>query len=129
MIQLTLNPLLQTTRALMRQMGEASDVPIEPPMQTALLDACSALPGVLGAGVPGAGGYDAIWVLAVSPAEPAASPLVEVEETLVGWREMSVRPLSRKAWVVGGREEGEKGLLREVLEEVEGLAEAVRGWK
>lgn len=118
----------------MREMGEASDVPIEPPMQSALLDACSALPGVVGAGVPGAGGYDAIWVLAVTPGvegAEGASPLVEVERTLVGWREMSVRPLSREAWVVGGRAqgEGERGLVREDLKGVEGLAEAVRGWK
>lgn len=41
----------------MRNMGEASDVPIEPPAQSALLDACSALPGVLGAGVPGGASY------------------------------------------------------------------------
>lgn len=37
----------------MRYMGEQSGVPIEPPEQTRLLDACSALPGVFGAGVPG----------------------------------------------------------------------------
>jgi phosphomevalonate kinase len=37
----------------MRIMGNASDVPIEPPEQTKLLDACCALPGVIGAGVPG----------------------------------------------------------------------------
>lgn len=44
---------IQTTRRLMREMGEASGVPIEPPEQTKLLDAVSALPGVIGAGVPG----------------------------------------------------------------------------
>ena len=113
----------------MRQMGEASDVPIEPPMQSALLDACSALPGVVGAGVPGAGGYDAIWVLAVAPGVAAVSPLEEVEATLVGWAEMSVRPLSREAWVEGGRVEGERGLVRERLEGVQGLPEAVTEWK
>lgn len=43
----------QQTRALMREMGTASDVPIEPAEQTRLLDTCSALPGVVGAGVPG----------------------------------------------------------------------------
>lgn len=37
----------------MRYMGEQSGVPIEPPEQMKLLDACSALPGVIGAGVPG----------------------------------------------------------------------------
>lgn len=37
----------------MRTMGEASNVPIEPPSQTRLLDAVCNLPGVIGAGVPG----------------------------------------------------------------------------
>lgn len=46
-------PHFQATRRLMREMGELSNVPIEPPEQTRLLDACSALPGVIGAGVPG----------------------------------------------------------------------------
>lgn len=43
----------QNTRRLMREMGELSGVPIEPPEQTRLLDAVTALPGVIGAGVPG----------------------------------------------------------------------------
>lgn len=34
-------------------MGNAAGVPIEPPEQTAILDATIALPGVLVAGVPG----------------------------------------------------------------------------
>jgi len=38
----------------MRTMGESSSVPIEPPEQTKLLDACTnMIPGVVGAGVPG----------------------------------------------------------------------------
>jgi phosphomevalonate kinase len=37
----------------MREMGEASGVPIEPPSQTKLLDAVSEVEGVVGAGVPG----------------------------------------------------------------------------
>lgn len=47
----TLSP--QETRNLMRKMGEASDVPIEPPTQTELLDQCDELAGVIGSGVPG----------------------------------------------------------------------------
>ena len=34
-------------------MSTLSGVPIEPAEQTRLLDACSAVPGVLGGGVPG----------------------------------------------------------------------------
>lgn len=34
-------------------MGETAGVPIEPDEQTELLDACCAIPGVIGGGVPG----------------------------------------------------------------------------
>ena len=37
----------------MRQMGSASGVPIEPPEQTRLLDACLSKAGVVAGGVPG----------------------------------------------------------------------------
>ena len=42
-------------------MGRESSVPIEPDTQTSLLDATLQINGVLIAGVPGAGGYDAIF--------------------------------------------------------------------
>lgn len=44
---------IEDIRRGMRAMSEASQVPIEPPEQSRLLDACSALAGVLGGGVPG----------------------------------------------------------------------------
>ncbi|KAK7410703.1 hypothetical protein VNO78_01705 [Psophocarpus tetragonolobus] len=47
----------------MRLMGEAAGVPIEPESQTQLLDATMNLEGVLLAGVPGAGGFDAIFAV------------------------------------------------------------------
>ncbi|GAA5961348.1 hypothetical protein JCM3765_004382 [Sporobolomyces pararoseus] len=121
-------------RKLMREMGEASNVPIEPPSQSKLLNAISEIDGVVGAGVPGAGGYDAIWVLCLTPSSSAEStsnsstPLEKVQDLLTSWKEMSVRPLSRNAWVKGtesGKVGSERGLLREKLENVEGLREAV----
>ncbi|BGO92657.1 hypothetical protein NBRC10512_008186 [Rhodotorula toruloides] len=119
------------TRALMRYMGEQSGVPIEPPEQMKLLDACSALPGVIGAGVPGAGGYDAIWVLCLDPPSASASslPASAVKSLLLSYSDMSVRPLSQNAWVRGGTFEGEAGLLRERVEDVEGLQEAIERGK
>ncbi|CDO69242.1 hypothetical protein BN946_scf185042.g144 [Trametes cinnabarina] len=45
--------LCQDIRENMRTMGERADVPIEPPEQTALLDSCIAVAGVIGGGVPG----------------------------------------------------------------------------
>jgi len=62
----TLQPLRQTIRAArihLKQMGLAANVPIEPEEQSRLADATMDLPGVIAAGVPGAGGYDALFVL------------------------------------------------------------------
>ncbi|DBA01309.1 TPA: hypothetical protein N0F65_001814 [Lagenidium giganteum] len=61
-------------RSSLRNMGAQAGVPIEPPSQTDLLDATMALPGVLAAGVPGAGGFDAVFVLVLD-----ASVLPRVE--------------------------------------------------
>ncbi|RYR21462.1 hypothetical protein Ahy_B03g066762 isoform B [Arachis hypogaea] len=47
----------------MRLMGEAAGVPIKPESQTKLLDATLNLEGVLLAGVPGAGGFDAVFAV------------------------------------------------------------------
>ncbi|TXG54226.1 hypothetical protein EZV62_019482 [Acer yangbiense] len=47
----------------MHQMGEAAGVPIEPESQTQLLNATMNMEGVLLAGVPGAGGFDAIFAV------------------------------------------------------------------
>ncbi|GAB4834794.1 hypothetical protein Ancab_033062 [Ancistrocladus abbreviatus] len=50
-------------RCNMHQMGEAAGVPIEPESQTKLLNATMDMDGVLLAGVPGAGGFDAIFAI------------------------------------------------------------------
>jgi phosphomevalonate kinase len=50
-------------RRLIRDMSRLSGVPVEPEEQTKLLDACSAIEGVIGGVVPGAGGFDAIVLL------------------------------------------------------------------
>lgn len=59
----SLRTIILTIRLLIRQMSVKAGVPIEPPVQTALIDACSDLPGVIGGVVPGAGGYDAVALL------------------------------------------------------------------
>ncbi|KAG6975811.1 hypothetical protein JG688_00001992 [Phytophthora aleatoria] len=53
-ILLRLSEAFSRFRDLMREMGTSAGVPIEPPEQTAILDATLAIPGVLLAGVPGA---------------------------------------------------------------------------
>ena len=55
--------IILTIRSLIREMSMKADVPIEPKVQTDLLDACCRIPGVIGGMVPGAGGYDAIALL------------------------------------------------------------------
>ena len=58
-----LRDIIMTIRSLVREMSQKAGVPIEPEVQTELLDACSEIPGVVGGVVPGAGGFDAIALL------------------------------------------------------------------
>lgn len=60
---ITLQHCFTRIRKGIKIMSERTGVPIEPPAQTELIDACQALPGVIGGVVPGAGGYDAITLL------------------------------------------------------------------
>jgi len=60
-----LRDTINTIRSLVREMSSKSGVPIEPKVQTELLDSCCKVPGVVGGVVPGAGGYDAIALLVV----------------------------------------------------------------
>ncbi|OJD19367.1 phosphomevalonate kinase [Emergomyces pasteurianus Ep9510] len=56
--------LISHSRALLRTMTTKTGVPIEPKVQTELLDSLSSeVEGVIGGVVPGAGGYDAIVLL------------------------------------------------------------------
>lgn len=102
--------ITKSIRRLMKKMGNESDVPIEPDSQTLLLDETEKRLGVIGSGVPGAGGYDAIWVLIFTPPSPpaheeqvqTAGGLKSLEEFLRGWSHSSVRVLSAASWVIGG---------------------------
>ena len=55
--------LIRRTRHFIRTMTCHTGVPIEPSVQTELLDRVSEIDGVIGGVVPGAGGYDAIALL------------------------------------------------------------------
>ncbi|KAJ3331239.1 phosphomevalonate kinase [Blyttiomyces sp. JEL0837] len=90
-------------RSYLRKMSELSSVPVEPPPQTRLLDACYQVPGVLMAGVPGAGGFDAIFVVVIGPQNNRDA----VEEVWSRFDEMNVGPL-----LAGESREG--GLVKEV---------------
>lgn len=92
-------------RSLIREMGTRSEVPIEPPEQTALLDAVTAsVHGVYGGVVPGAGGYDAIVLLV----EDDEETLSEVRSFLKKWsaeKGSNVKLLGVKGEMQGVRKE------------------------
>ena len=67
-------------RQLLKRMGEAAGVGIEPDSQTSLVDATEGLAGVISAGVPGAGGVDAVFAITLSE-----SSRRNVETLWAGW--------------------------------------------
>ncbi|KAK3670176.1 phosphomevalonate kinase [Recurvomyces mirabilis] len=96
----------RSIRSLIRQMSDKSGVPIEPPEQTKLLDACEKIPGVVGGVVPGAGGYDAISVLVRDDPDS----LAQLRDLLSGWRFMGGidgEEISGRVSMLGVREEME----------------------
>ncbi|KAK2463275.1 hypothetical protein APHAL10511_004930 [Amanita phalloides] len=113
--------ICQAIRAKMREMGNVSGVPIEPPEQTKLLDACVSQAGVIGGGVPGAGGYDAIWVLVCDPVDcyPDQRPSERIERLWTMYKYSNVCPLS-------AGESNAKGARVESIDSVPGLKEAIR---
>ena len=68
---LDLKAKFKKSRDLLKRMGDCSGQGIEPEEQTSLADDTEALAGVLCAGVPGAGGVDAIFAITLSPAARA----------------------------------------------------------
>lgn len=76
-----LKDVIQTTRSLVREMSQKSGVPVEPKVLTELLDACSAVPGVIDGFCPGAGGYDAVALLVRND----ELTLENLRSTLAGW--------------------------------------------
>jgi phosphomevalonate kinase len=79
-----------------------------------------------------AGGYDALWVLVLSPPADRDSAVASVEGFWQGWQEASVRPLSRGARVKVGAattsdddRQSPSGLRVENLDHVTGLRAAL----
>ena len=79
--------LFTKARSLLKRMGECAGVGIEPDEQTRLANATEAVPGVLCAGVPGAGGVDAIFCLVLTPAARE-----KVESLWSTWRDVNGAP-------------------------------------
>jgi len=111
----------QAIRGKMREMGTLSGVPIEPIEQTELLDLCVSQPGVIGGGVPGAGGYDALWLLVCDPGHslsPHQQPVEVIENVWSTYKKLDVSPLS-------AMESMAKGARIEQLDKIPGLRNAV----
>lgn len=110
----------EVIRRKMKEMGDLASVPIEPPKQTALLDECVSQAGVIGGGVPGAGGYDAIWLLVCAPEDrnPDPWPFEKVDYFWMNYEQVNVSPLSAV-------ENKGKGLRLENLSKVDGLQGAI----
>ena len=89
---------MRSIRAGMRELGSRSGAPVEPPEMTRLLDTTiNTAPGIMGGGVPGAGGYDALFLLFLSPSSvhthipaPAPQSVCDIWQT---YSELSVGPL------------------------------------
>ncbi|KAI8618202.1 Phosphomevalonate kinase [Chytriomyces sp. MP71] len=94
----------------LRTMSALANVPIEPPSQTRLLNSIAALPGIIMTGVPGAGGFDAIFVLVIDTPGNAEA----VEGVWAQWSESKVGPL-----LAGASDDGFKKVH---VADVEGLA-------
>lgn len=85
---------LRHCRLLLRAMGTEAGVPIEPPEQGELADATARVPGVLASGVPGAGGYDALFAIVAEPASGCArGPSDAVEAMWLAWPGGGLTPL------------------------------------
>ncbi|KAF2131705.1 Phosphomevalonate kinase [Dothidotthia symphoricarpi CBS 119687] len=103
-----LGEIINNNRKLIRRMGLASRVPIEPPQQTQLLDYCSNLDGVIGGVVPGAGGFDAVVLL------------VEDKEEVIAWLKQSLSNYKVENDAADGSKIGKVGILG-IREEMVGV--------
>lgn len=96
---------LAASRELVRAMGSRSDVPIEPESQTELIDALSAVEGVYGGVVPGAGGFDAVSLLVKDDEETVARLERFLEEWSAKKKDSKVKLLGVKGELEGVRVE------------------------
>ncbi|CAI4035691.1 hypothetical protein SMKI_13G3420 [Saccharomyces mikatae IFO 1815] len=78
-----------TIRHCFRKITKESGADIEPPIQTKLLNDCQALEGVLTCLIPGAGGYDAIAVIALQDVDLKAQTAGDERFSKVQWLDVS----------------------------------------
>ncbi|CAI4048712.1 phosphomevalonate kinase SKDI_13G3500 [Saccharomyces kudriavzevii IFO 1802] len=91
-----------TIRRCFRKITEEAGADIEPPVQTKLLDDCQTLKGVLTCLIPGAGGFDAIAVIATQSVDLRAQTAGDERFSSVQWLDVS-----QANWGVGKEEDPE----------------------
>jgi phosphomevalonate kinase len=99
-------------------MTRRTGVPIEPSVQTELLDSVSELEGVIGGVVPGAGGYDAIAILIRD--DPTV--IARLREHVANWTSTVEDDFGGKIGNVRllGVQHGSEGVKNEILEQYAG---------
>ncbi|KAL8997433.1 MAG: hypothetical protein Q9169_003296 [Polycauliona sp. 2 TL-2023] len=107
-----LTDIILTIRSLIREMSAKAEVPIEPNVQTKLLDACGGISGVIGGVVPGAGGFDAIVLLVENQ---ALRPLQHFLSTYKTASDIHSGPVIGQVRLLGVKQEFE-GLKSEDIE-------------
>ncbi|KAJ5246706.1 hypothetical protein N7468_001689 [Penicillium chermesinum] len=113
-----ISTLIQRTRHHIRTMTRRTGVPIEPSVQTELLDRASEVEGVVGGVVPGAGGYDAI-VLLLRDDPSVMGRLNELFENYESMTEDDFGGKIGKVRLLGVRH-GSEGVKNEVLDQYAG---------
>lgn len=89
-----LRTLFYEVRRGMKEMGEQAGVHIEPSEQTSLIDITMDVEGCLLGGVPGAGGYDAIFCILFSGDEEQIRAVrARVQDEWIQFKEARVTPL------------------------------------
>ncbi|CAG7935337.1 unnamed protein product [Penicillium nalgiovense] len=110
--------LIQRTRQHIRTLTRRTGVPIEPSVQTELLDSVSEIEGVIGGVVPGAGGYDAIALLIRD--DPTV--IARLRDHLANWTSTIEDDFGGKIGNVRllGVQHGSEGAKNEMLEQYAG---------
>lgn len=91
---------MRSVQGGMRELGRQAGVPVEPnEMGDVIRATIDGAPGVLGGGVPGAGGFDALYLLYLNPSDAVdpSSTRSEIEAVWTKWDPLSVGPLLSSA--------------------------------
>jgi hypothetical protein len=109
---LALHNNVNTARGYLRSMGEQAKVGIEPESQTRLLEHTLSVPGVVGVGVPGAGGVDAVFALILIPEKAAPKPPgVGISSSSSIANSSTVRMAVERAWASWGQQSAKNSVV------------------